>query len=144
MRRLATMEVERETTEMVELFFRHLNKALAKHVKDPNYKFNPTMIMTDEAGANFQGLKNAFGPNFSDRIITCQWHWIRCGQRQLAKIDESDRKSFMEAVHHICKVMTVGEYKKWANILEDICIRNKCTRWYNWWKARWYHLVPAL
>ena len=43
MNRLATMECKREDTEMVSIFFRLFNEALAKHVGDENYKFNPLM-----------------------------------------------------------------------------------------------------
>ena len=39
--------------------------------------------------------------------------------------------------------MTVHEYKLASRCLEEICRRNKCLRWYNWWKVRRYHLVPA-
>ena len=111
MRRLATMEVERETQEMVALFFKLFNEALAKYVGDPNYKFNPSIVMCDEAGANIQGLKEVFGPDFVNRIATCQWHFYQCAWRQLRHIDEGDRKTFIEMVYKICQAMTVHEYK---------------------------------
>ena len=41
MNMLATMECKREDTEMVSIFFWLFNEALAKHVGDENYKFNP-------------------------------------------------------------------------------------------------------
>ena len=143
MRCLATMEVERETQEMVALFFKLFNEALAKYVGDPNYKFNPSIVMCDEAGANIQGLKEIFGPDFLNRIATCQWHFHQCAWRQLRHIDEGDRKTFVEMVYKICQAMTVHEYKLASRCLEEICHRNKCLRWYNWWKVRRYHLVPA-
>ena len=39
--------------------------------------------------------------------------------------------------------MTVHKYKLASRCLEEICHRNKCLRWYNWWKVRRYQLVPA-
>ena len=72
---LAMMEVERENTEMISLLFNLFNKALAKHVGDPNYKFNPTLIMTDEVGASLQGIKDAMGSQYLGKIVTCQWHF---------------------------------------------------------------------
>ena len=78
MRQLAKMEVERENTEMISLFFNLFNKALAKHVDDPNYKFNPTLIMTDEVDANLQGNKDAMGSQYPGKIVTCQWHFKQC------------------------------------------------------------------
>ena len=86
MRRLATMEVEKENTKMVTLFFNLFNKALAEHVGDKNYKFNPILIMTDEAGANLQGIKEAMGEDYPGKIVTCQWHFKQCAWRQLSKI----------------------------------------------------------
>ena len=143
MRRLATMEVEHETQEMVALFFSLFNEALAAFVGDPAYKFNPSIVMCDEAGANIQGLKEVFGPDFVDRIATCQWHFKQCAWRQLQHIDDGDRNTFIEMVHKICSAMTVHEYRLAARCLEEICRRNKTLRWYNWWKVRRYHLVPA-
>ena len=141
--RLATMEVEREMQEMVAIFFRLFNKALAKFVGDPTYKFNPSIVMCDEAGANIQGVKEAFGPEFVDRNATCQWHVKQCAWKQLKHIDDGDRNTFVEMVHKICSAMTVHEYRLAARCLEEICRHNKCLRWYNWWKVRRYHIVPA-
>ena len=45
---------------MIEIFFRLFNEALANFVSNPNYKFNPSMICMDEAGANLQGLRRVF------------------------------------------------------------------------------------
>ena len=64
MNRLATMECKCEDTEMVSIFFRLFNEALAKHVGDENYKFNPSMICTDEAGAILQAIRNVFGKEY--------------------------------------------------------------------------------
>ena len=64
MQHLATMECKKESTEMIEIFFRLFNEALANFVGDPNYKFNPSMICMDEAGANLQGLRRVFGDAF--------------------------------------------------------------------------------
>ena len=64
MQRLATMEVEREKKENVALFFKLFNEALSTYVGDPDYKFNPCFITTDEVGANVQGLHEVFGEEF--------------------------------------------------------------------------------
>ena len=105
------MEVEHETQEMVALFFKLFNEALAKYVGDPNYKFNPSIVMYDETGANLQGLKEVFGPAFLNRVATRQWHFHQCAWRQLRHINEDDRKTFIEMVYKICKAMTVHKYK---------------------------------
>ena len=47
-----------------QIFFRLFNEALAKHVGNENYKFNPSMICTDEAGAILQAICNVFGEEY--------------------------------------------------------------------------------
>ena len=143
MRRLATMEVQRENTESVALFFKLFNKALQEYTGDDQYKFNPSVIMTDEAGANIQGLQQVFGPAFVERIVTCQFHFKQCAWRQLIHIIPQEKESFKDAVEHICYAPTVTEYQRHAEIIENICRSNKILRWYNWWKARRYHISPA-
>ena len=39
--------------------------------------------------------------------------------------------------------MTIHKYKKYEAIIEEICHRNKCLHWWNWWKVRCYHISPA-
>ena len=53
---LATMEVEKENTDNIELFWTLLNKVLTDVSGKKNYNFNPFGIMVDEAGANLQAL----------------------------------------------------------------------------------------
>ena len=53
---------------MVEIFFKHFNKALAKFVHEDNYKFNLTMLYMDEPGANLQGVWNVYVR------VTFLWH----------------------------------------------------------------------
>ena len=102
------------------------------------------MFVTNEAGAIHLGIYSVFGDDVLDKISTCQWHFKRCAWRQLVHIKEDDRASFREAIHGICKAKTNAEYMLFAEMLDDICMRNKVIRWWNWWKVRRYHLVPAL
>ena len=144
MQRLATMDCKKESTDMIALFFETFNEALAEVVGEKGYKFNPSMICMDEAGANLQGLRKVYGDEFMERVVSCQFHFKQCARRQLKNIDENDQATFMHLVTKICLAQTVAEYKKYADALEHICVKNKCVRWYNWWKVRRYHLVPAL
>ena len=141
---LATMECKKEDTEMVEIFFRLFNEALANFLGEEGYKFNPMMLCMDEAGANLQGVWNVFGDAFMSRVVSCQWHFMECAQRQLPYIDVNDKTTFMHYVRMICKVQTFAKYNLYSDGLEHICRKNKRLRWYNWWKVRRYHLVPAL
>ena len=99
--RLATMECTREDTEMVSIFFWLFNEALAKHVGDENYKFNPSMICTDEAGAILQAIRNVFGEEYLNQIVSCQWHFKQCAHRQLPNIRADDQACFMFYVNRI-------------------------------------------
>ena len=69
MNRLATMECKKEDTEMVEIFFRLFNEALANFLGEEGYKFNPMMLCMDEAGVNIQGVRNVFGNAFMSRVV---------------------------------------------------------------------------
>ena len=144
MKRLASMEVDKENADNVELFFNIFNEALREYTGDETYKFNPAMFMTDAAGAIHQGLYRVFGESFLDKICTCQWHFKRCSWRQLIHIDEDERASYRRAVFGICKAKTNHEYELYEGLVEEICRRNHIMRWWNWWKVRRYHLVPAL
>ena len=144
MQRLATMDCKKESADMIALFFEMFNEALAEVVGEKGYKFNPSMICVDEVGANLQGLRKIYGDEFMERVVTCQFHFKQCARRQLKNIDENDHSTFMHLVTKICSAQTVAEYKKYSDGLEHICVKNNCVRWYNWWKVRRYHLVPAL
>ena len=82
MNRLATMECKKEDTEMVEIFFRLFNEALANFLGEEGYKFNPTMLCMDEAGL--------FSDAFMSQVVSCQWHFMECAWRQLPYIDVND------------------------------------------------------
>ena len=139
---LATMECKKESTEMIEIFFQLFNEALANFVGDPNYKFNPSIICMDEAGANLQGLRRVFGDAFMVRVVSCQWQ--ECAKRQVKNINVNDGATFWHLVGKICTAQTFAEYKKYSDALEHICKKNNCICWYIWWKVHRYHLVPAL
>ena len=64
------MEVKGETSKSVANFLNIWNQLLSEEKGKANYKFNPTMFVTDEAGANFNGLKEAYGKQVLNRIIT--------------------------------------------------------------------------
>ena len=125
MNRLATMECKKEDTEMVEIFFRLFNEALANFLGGEGYKFNLTMLCMDEVGANLQGVWNVFGDAFMSRVVSCQWHFMECAQRQLPYIDVNDKTTFMHYVRMICKGQTYAKYKLYSDGLEHICRKNK-------------------
>ena len=67
--RLASMEVNVEDSEAVEMFWTLFSKVLADCKGDTFYKFNPFGWRADEAGSNWEGLFRVFG-NVRDRIVS--------------------------------------------------------------------------
>ena len=58
--RLATVEVKGKTTENISLFWILFNQVLAD-VNGHSIFFDPKGFLTDEAGANFNGIGTVFG-----------------------------------------------------------------------------------
>ena len=141
---LATIECKKEHTEMVEIFFKLFNEALVNFLGQEDYNFKVMMLCMDKAGVNLQGVRNVFNDAFMSRVVSCQWHFMECAWRQLPYINVNDKTTFMHYVRMICKAQTYAEYKFYSDGLEHICRKNKRLHWYNWWKVRRYHLVPAL
>ena len=73
--RLATMEVQGETSETTALFWETLNCMLKEVSGNENIKFNPFMFITDEAGANANGITKVFGEEGNRKSRTCQFHF---------------------------------------------------------------------
>ena len=55
------MEVKGEKSENVVLFWRLFNEVLAEVKGESGYQFNPCGWITDEAGANFNGIGTVYG-----------------------------------------------------------------------------------
>lgn len=71
--RLATMEVERENTESLVLFFRLFNEVLRKIKGQDDYKFNPCQFFVDEAGSNMNAIQRVFGSEALRRTVSCHF-----------------------------------------------------------------------
>ena len=141
---LAIMECEHEnTTEMLTLFLNLFNSALQDLTSDPTYKSNPYGIMCDENGTNFNAIVNVFGKEFLGRTVTCQWHFRKCANRQIAKVNKLERETFKNMVNAICYCNTANDYNNVRNALDKICEQNNITKWFEWWKECKYHIVPA-
>ena len=94
-------------------------------------------------GANFNAIVNVFGKEYLERTVTCQWHFRKCANRQIAKVNKLERESFKNLVNAICYSNTVNDYNNVSNALDKICECNKITNWFKWWKEHKYHIVPA-
>ena len=90
--KLARMEIKKEDTLSITIFFRKFNEMLQWIMQKSDYMFNPKNIMMDEAGANFAGVRNVFGQQFVDeKCITCQWHFLTNMHEHKNEIEEKFR-----------------------------------------------------
>ena len=103
---IATMEVERENTHSLELFFRLLNKILQKESGNNTYKFNPNRFYVDEAGANINAISRVFGRKGLSRILGCQWHFLRSAQAKAKFVETRKRKSFIHLARRLIRAPT--------------------------------------
>ena len=131
--RLASMETEKEDTESLALFLRLFNEALSKVLGQEGYKFNPYVIMCNENGTMFLG-----------KTVTCQWYFRECAKKQLSSVNPLEKETFKSLYSQICYASTANEYERISDTLEQICERNNIMTWWAWWKARHFHIVPAL
>ena len=144
--RLATMEVKGETSKSVALFWSIFNDMLSEIKKQPGYKFNPKFWVTDEAGANFNGIKQVYGPG-AQRTSTCQFHFSQCLRRLLNKFPSElmDLKDeFQVLMMQLLSVTTLQEYNNIKSRLEDITLLVPAAKGgLQWWLARRYNLFPV-
>ena len=144
--RLATMEVKGETSKSVALFWSIFNDMLSEIKKEPGYKFNPKFWVTDEAGANFNGIKQVYGPG-AQRTSTCQFHFSQCLRRLLNKFPSElmDLKDeFQVLMMQLLSVTTLQEYNNIKSRLEDITLLVPAAKGgLQWWLARRYNLFPV-
>ena len=88
---LAIMEVEKENTTNVKLFWTLFNEVLEKVAKTPT-KFNPIGWCTDMAGANLSGIYQVYGE--SARIKSCEFHFKDHRNKQAKKLDPESADEF--------------------------------------------------
>ena len=142
---LAVMDTPREHSDDIEIFFNTFNEALADYLKEPEYIWDPFLIMMDHKGANFEALERVYGENFRRyRTVTCQWHFLHCAEKYLSKCSESERKSFRQWCMELCLAHTRKEYKRLARLIKGIAKKYNFLPWWKWWAPRCPHVVPAI
>ena len=81
---------------------------LCEHSGIPDLVWHPSGFMTDENGANKIAIGNVFGENMQKRSVLCQWHFLRCANKQLQKSPTSLYKRFKHLTQALVKT---AEYK---------------------------------
>ena len=140
---IATMEVQNENTHTLELFFKLLNEILQKVTGNPHYKFNPYRFYVDEAGANINAISRVFGRKGLERILGCQWHFLRSAQSKAKFVEVTKQESFIHLARRMVLAPTRDEYEAASRCLRAICEDNNLLDWFDWWDERRFHIVPA-
>ena len=143
MMRIATMEVQNENTHTLELFFKLLNEILQKVSGKPHYKFNPYRFYVDEASANINAISRVFGRKGLERILGCQWHFLRSAQAKAKFVEITKHSSFIHLARRMVIAPTRDEYEAASRCLRAICEENNLLDWFEWWDERHFHIVPA-
>ena len=142
---LAVMDTPREHSDDIEIFFDTFNKALGDYLNEPEYIWDPFLIMMDHKGTNFEALECIYGENFRKyKAVTCQWHFLHCTEKYLMKCLESERKSFCTWCMQLCQAHTCKEYCRLAGLIKGVTKKYGFLPWWKWWDPLCPHVVPAI
>ena len=85
---VCTMETKAKSNTTCALFWKMWKKTLGELRGDPNYTYNPKGFMTDETGANANGIFQVYGADAIRKCYTCQFHFKQCLNRKLKKLSK--------------------------------------------------------
>ena len=80
-----------------------------------NIKFNPFLFITDEAGANANGITKVFGEEGNRKSRTCQFHFKQGLNRMLAKFPANSgelKTEFEQLMYTLCTISPLSEYEE--------------------------------
>ena len=144
--RIATMEVKAEDSTNCAEFWNVFNQMLQEIRKDENYFFNPKRFITDEAGANHNGIAAVYGEDGSRKSSTCQFHFKNQLEAMLVKFPPTlseQRDEFEVLMLRLLTVPVLAEYHDIVARIKIICALVPAVEGQvNWWLARRYNLFP--
>ena len=112
-----------------------------------NYKFNPKMFITDEAGANFNGILSVFGQLGLNKAFTCQFHFKQSLEKMLTKFQPELNElkgEFEILMMQLLTVPTLSEYQEMKNRITVIASLVPAIQGQvDWWLARRYNIFPV-
>ena len=113
---------------------------------DENYYFNPKRSITDEAGANHNGIAAIYGEQGSNKSSTCQFHFKKQLEAMLAKFPPNvleQRNEFKMLMTRLLTVPVLAEYDEIVSRIKAICTLVPAVEGQvKWWLARHYNLFP--
>ena len=139
------MDMPREHSDDIEIFFHTFNKALGDYLAEPDYIWDPLLIMMDHKGANFEALECVYGEDFHKyKTVTCQWHFLHCAEKYISKCSDSEREIFRTWCKHLCQAHTPKEYRRLQTLIKGVAKKYDFMQWLKWWVSRCPHLCPAI
>ena len=144
--RIAMMEVKAEDSANCAEFWKVFNEMLQELCNDENYYFNPKRFITDEAGANHNGIAAIYGKQGSNKSSTCQFHFKKQLEAMLAKFPPTlleQRNEFEMLMTRLLTVPVLAEYYEIISRIKTICTLVPAVEGQvKWWLARCYSLFP--
>ena len=142
---LAVMDTPQEHSDDIEIFFDTFNKAVAEYLEEPEYIWDPYLIMMDHKGANFEALEHVYGEDFwKYKTVTCQWHFLHYAEKYITKCSESERVSFRTWCKELCLSHTPQEYHRLLRLIKGVAKKYNFMPWWKWWAPRCPNLCPAI
>ena len=69
--------------------------------------------------------------------------FCQCTKNHMKQVNEHDKETFKSLFNELCYTSTAHHFEKVSSALEAICERSHLSKWWSWWHARHYHIVPA-
>ena len=157
--KLATMEVESENKEGLQLFWKILNTALqefsqkrenenlmSKFNGNHEIRFHPHGYITDEAGAFWNSIKEGQGEEDVIRTVSCEKHFDFTVKREEKKLaDEDEKEEFLQITNAVLKAETplIAECaaEKMQNFIN--ADHQHLQSLWDWWWQRRTHVFRA-
>ena len=135
-----------ETSESVALFWKTLNNMLKEVFNDNTRYFNPFLFITDEAGANYNGILKVYGEEGYKKSRTCVFHFKQSLQKILLKFPDDLSVLKTEFEDHMLRLLycpTISEYLEIkSRLLQISSLIPSLESPLNWWLARRYNIFP--
>ena len=143
---LVRMDCEKEDEATVALFLHLIDEMLGQPFI-PNRGF-----MTDEAGGIHAALKQKFGAEYDNKVVTCRFHLQQCAARHakgafLGAPDKDEKvKKMKDLVNEMVFTPTVTSYfeshARLISFFEESGV-SSLKKWLEWWDRRRNHVMEA-
>ena len=101
--------------------------------------------MVDENGANFCGVKEAFGLSYClQKMVTCQWHFKNSVSQKANAVAEQHRDHFINSCLSLCTAANTTGYFTVKAEIDNYAVHYPLLKpWIQWWNARRNHIFGA-